>query len=113
MTQLPTLRSCLGPDIQAHVERKQALGRQFVGAAGILGDLDRFLAAHSEHDLTQASFAAGALTLGRLAPASRRQYLRIAPRPVPVPAAERPYLLRARPHGVPGCWPAAARADLL
>ncbi len=78
MTQLPTFRSCLGPDIQAHVERKQALGRQFVGEAGILGDLDRFLAAHSEHDLTQASFAAWALTLGRLAPASRRQYLRIA-----------------------------------
>ena len=78
MTQLPTYRSCLGPDIQAHVERKQALGRQFVGEAGILGDLDRFLAARGEQDLTQTGFAAWALTLGRLAPASRRQYLRVA-----------------------------------
>ncbi len=78
MTRPTTFRSCLGPDIQAHVERKQALGRQFVREAGILADLDRFLAAHSEHDLTQASFAAWALTLERLAPASRRQYLRIA-----------------------------------
>ena len=78
MTQLPTYRSCLETDIRAHIERKQALGRQFVREAGILGDLDRFLAAHDEHDLTETGFAAWALTLGRLAPASRRQYLRIA-----------------------------------
>ena len=78
MTTIPTYRSCVGPDIRAHVERKQALGRQFVREAGILGDLDRFLAMHGEDDLHQSSFAAWALTLERLAPASRRQYLRIA-----------------------------------
>ena len=78
MTSLPTYRSCCGPDIRAHVERKQALGRQFLREAGILGDLDRFLDAHGERDLTPDSFAAWALTLERLAPVSRRQYLRIA-----------------------------------
>ena len=70
--------SALGPAIQAHVDLKRVLGRQFDREAGILGDLDRFLAARSADDLTADEFAAWALTLGRLAPTSRRQYLRIA-----------------------------------
>lgn len=71
-------QSALGPQIQAHVELKRALGRLFEREAGVLGDLDRFLSAQDADDLTPAVFTAWSLTLERLAPASRRQYLRIA-----------------------------------
>ncbi len=78
MSDASTFQSALGPEIRAHIELKRALGRQFQREAGILGDLDRFLVASDEQDLTAGVFARWALTLERLAPASRRQYLRIA-----------------------------------
>ena len=73
-----TYHSRLGPQIHAHVEGKRALGRRYDREAGILGDLDRYLARQGAGELTSEAFAGWSLTLERLAPASRRQYLRIA-----------------------------------
>lgn len=78
MNNTRAYQSGLGQQIHAHVERKRALGRQFKREAGILGDLDRFLATRGAGELTAEVFAAWSLTLERLASASRHQYLRIA-----------------------------------
>lgn len=71
------LRSLIGSDIAAYVALKKALGRRFAAETAILADLDRFLAGRS-CDLSAEGFAAWCLTLGRLTPTVRRNWMRIA-----------------------------------
>ena len=52
MTPTPRFQSALRPAIEAHIDLKRALGRQFRNEAAVLQDLDRFLSARNAHALT-------------------------------------------------------------
>jgi integrase/recombinase XerD len=69
--------SIVGPDIAAYVALKKALGRGFASETAMLADLDAFLAGRS-CDMSAESFAAWCLTLGRLTPTVRRNWMRNA-----------------------------------
>lgn len=69
--------SIVGPDIAAYVALKKALGRGFAGETAILSDLDGFLGRRS-CDLSAESFAMWSVTLKRLSPTVRRNWMRIA-----------------------------------
>jgi integrase len=69
--------SIFGPDIAAYVALKKALGRGFATETAMLADLDAFLAGRS-CDVSAESFAAWCLTLGRLTPTVRRNWMRNA-----------------------------------
>ena len=73
----PSFRSIIGPDIAAYVALKKALGRRFAAETAMLADLDAFLGGHS-CDMSADSFAAWCLTLGRLTPTVRRNWMRNA-----------------------------------
>jgi integrase len=77
MSAARSFTSIVGPDLAAYVALKQALGRRFATEAAMLADLDAFLAGHA-CDLSAESFAAWCLTLGRLTPTVRRNWMRIA-----------------------------------
>jgi integrase len=77
MSAARSFTSIAGPDLAAYVALKQALGRRFATEAAVLADLDAFLAGHAR-DLSAESFAAWCLTLGRLTPTVRRNWMRIA-----------------------------------
>ncbi len=78
MTGSGRFQSALGPQIQAYVEYKQALGLIFKGPVCVLRVLDRFLSQQRADDLTPGTFDAWSQTLGHLSPRCRRQYLSIA-----------------------------------
>ena len=73
----PSFTSTFGPDIASYIALKKSLGRRFATETAMLADLDAFLAARS-CDLSAESFAAWCLTLGRLTPTVRRNWMRIA-----------------------------------
>ncbi len=77
MTGSGRFQSALGPQLQAYVECKQALGLKFEGQACVLRVLDRFLSQQRTDDLTPGIFDAWSQTLGHLSPRCRRQYLSI------------------------------------
>ena len=78
MTGSSCFHSALGPQIQAYVEFKRALGLKFEGQACVLRVLDRFLSQQQADGLTAGIFDAWCQTLGHLSPGCRRQYLSIA-----------------------------------
>ena len=80
MTPAPAYCSPLGPVIAAHLALQQSLGRQFHKEARVLAGLDRFLAPPGPEALTADSFAAWVLSLGQLAPQTRRAYMLIVRR---------------------------------
>jgi integrase len=73
----PSFTSIFGPDIASYIALKKSLGRRFATETAMLADLDTFLEARS-CDLSAESFAAWCLTLGRLTPTVRRNWMRIA-----------------------------------
>jgi integrase/recombinase XerD len=70
-----SFKSIIGPDFAAYVALKKALGRRFASETSMLADLDAFLTSLSS-DLSPESFAAWCLTLGRLTPTVRRNWMR-------------------------------------
>lgn len=77
MSAARSFTSIIGSDIAAYVVLKKALGRGFAAETAILADLDGFLARRS-CDLSAEVFAAWCLTLERLTPTVRRNWMRIA-----------------------------------
>lgn len=78
MTAGRDFRSCLEPAIAGWLDLRRALGRGIRTETFALADLDRFLAERDAPSLTAEGFAAWALTLARLTPTVRRNYMRIA-----------------------------------
>jgi integrase/recombinase XerD len=68
--------SRLAPSIEAYLQLKEALGRQYLAERTILRSLDAFLMTGG-HDLTSDTFAAWNATLARLTPGVRRNWLRV------------------------------------
>ena len=77
MSASSPFRSFLEPAISAWLALREALGRGTRTETCVLADLDRFLAAREAASLSAEGFDAWALTLGRLAPVTRRNYMRI------------------------------------
>lgn len=69
--------SVIGPDIARYLALKKALGRGFANETSILANLDRFVVERS-CNLSAESFAAWCVTLARLTPTVRRNWMRIA-----------------------------------
>ena len=71
-------QSCLAPAVTAWLALRRALGRGTRTETCVLADIDRFLAEREAPSLSATGFDDWALTLARLAPATRRNYMRIA-----------------------------------
>ena len=78
MSASARFQSFLQPVITAWLALRLALGRGTRTETFALADLDRFLAEREAASLTAEGFDAWALSLARLAPVTRRNYLRIA-----------------------------------
>ena len=72
-----SFESAVGPVLGRYVAFKRALGRTFQNEVYVLGQLDRYLAAHDEPDLTLASFTGWSREIQHMAAAGRRQRLQI------------------------------------
>lgn len=77
MTTSTAFQSALGPVIGRYVALKRALGRTFQKGEYIFRQLDRYLAGHSELDLTQASFTRWSRSIEHMSLAERRQRLQV------------------------------------
>ena len=71
------VESRLGPQIDAYLTLKQALGRRFTTETAVLAHLDRFLVERRRSTLTAKVFAAWSLSLDHLTPTVRRNRMRI------------------------------------
>ena len=78
MSARAPFRSFLRSVIIAWLALREALGRGTRTETYALADLDRFLVQQGAVSLTAASFDAWTVTLARLAPVTRRNYMRIA-----------------------------------
>lgn len=78
MTAGRDFQSCLEPAIASWLDLRRALERGTRTETFVLADLDRFLTERDAPSLTAEGFAAWALTLARLTPTVRRNYMRIA-----------------------------------
>ncbi len=71
------VESRLGPQINAYLTLKQALGRRFTNETAVLVHLGRFLVERRRSTLTAKVFAAWSLSLAHLTPTVRRNRMRI------------------------------------
>ena len=71
------VESRLGPQINAYLTLKQALGRRFTNETAVLVHLGRFLVERRRCTLTAKVFAAWSLSLAHLTPTVRRNRMRI------------------------------------